>query len=77
MVNVFRKACLFFELYSFFARLFSLDRSTGRGAAWLARLVRDQEVASSNLAAPTTSVKSITQRDTEEARSDTEVKISV
>ncbi len=26
---------------------------TGRSAAWLARLVRDQEVASSNLAAPT------------------------
>ena len=29
------------------------SRETGRGSAWLERLVRDQEVGSSNLPAPT------------------------
>ena len=29
------------------------QRITGRGSAWLERLVRDQEVGSSNLPAPT------------------------
>ena len=35
---------------------------TGRGSAWLERLVRDQEVDSSNLSAPT--IKSVEREET-------------
>jgi hypothetical protein len=43
-------------------KLFAVDfKISGRSAAWLARLVRDQEVGGSNPLAPTTSLQAVAQ----------------
>lgn len=43
---------------------------TGRGAAWLARLLWEQEVASSNLAAPTGGIAASRAGETRKSRGD-------